>query len=180
MGREGDCILLFIVLLYHRISLFCKEGVQTENMQCAQSHLFYYEVFTVNDLSTFKRMRAWGSGGKHRVIAFAFPWKVTNRNAEPASSMHVELLTSILQCYGVDLWIDFFPQQANSHVVVSGTRKIKEPPTDPSYCLALSSSISSVPQSARYICTSCLLGVWQTPVPCTCLLMHELCMFESK
>lgn len=46
--------------------------------------------------------------------------------------------------------------------VVWRAREIKEPPPDPTDCLALSPSISSTPQSASYTCTSCLPGLWQS------------------
>lgn len=53
--------------------------------------------------------------------------------------------------------------QANSRAaVVWRAREIKEPPPDPTDCLALSPSISSTPQSASYTCTSCLPGLWQS------------------
>lgn len=55
------------------------------------------------------------------------------------------------------------PPQANSQAAfLWRAREIKEPPTDPTYCLALLPSISSTPQSASYMCTSCLLGLWQS------------------
>lgn len=57
----------------------------------------------------------------------------------------------------------FFPPKAKSLAAVLWRAwKIKEPPTDPAYCLALLPSISSTPQSASYMCISCLLGLWQT------------------
>lgn len=54
------------------------------------------------------------------------------------------------------------PQASSQAAFLWRAREIKEPPTDPTYCLALSPSISSTPQSASYMCTSCLLGLWQS------------------
>lgn len=97
--------------------------------------------------------------GEHILICISH---LPDKNPSPALQTLLGFVAPALPCFP---WKgDVCPPQANSQAaVVWRAREIKEPPTDPTYCLALSPSISSMPQSASYTCTSRLPGLWQSP-----------------
>lgn len=99
-----------------------------------------------------------GLVGEHILICISnFP----DRRQSPRSRRSFGFVAPVLSCFP---WKGpVRPPQANSQAAVLWrAREIKEPPTDPTYCLALLPSISSMPQSASYMCTSCLPGLWQS------------------
>lgn len=97
--------------------------------------------------------------GEHILICIS---DLPHKNPSPALQTLLGFVAPALPCFP---WKgDVCPPQANSQAaVVWRAREIKEPPTDPTYCLPLSPSISSMPQSASYTCTSRLPGLWQSP-----------------
>lgn len=122
-------------------------------------------------------LMSWVSGEQPHALNC---WRKWSENAESCCSGHLKISFLPLKCYRVGDISSSTSCRLLGLLPCQEAKEIKEPPTDPPHCLGLSSSISSVPQSASYTCTSCLLRVWQPPDPCTCLLIHELCMFEFK